>query len=143
MCGFADYSCGAICSPGDTHRPTPERAGDNEAVRCPNRRILRPSGTLPTLLMAAEPTSTRSTFGKRLVDQQDFVLVRRFKNRCPRVKVSPCDKQRRLPPLSFSVADPANEPTDPDNRKVAEYPYPDHECQNYRPGSDGGKKSTY
>ena len=35
MFGFADYSYGAICSPGDTHKPTPESATRKKKLMSP------------------------------------------------------------------------------------------------------------
>src|SRR5439155_25143205 len=43
--------------------------------------------------MAGETSSTRSTFGDGLVEQQDLLLVGRLKNRCPPFKVSPCHRR--------------------------------------------------
>ena len=61
-----------------------------------------PNGTLVTLLIAGKPSSTGSTFGNGLVEQQDLLLVGRLKNRCPPFKVSPC--HRRGCPLARRIA---------------------------------------
>src|SRR5437899_12646698 len=60
------------------------------------------NGNSVTLLRAGETSSTRSTFGNGLVEQQDLLLVGRLKDRCPLFKVSPC--HRRGCPLARRIA---------------------------------------
>jgi hypothetical protein len=60
------------------------------------------NGTSVTPLIAGETSSTRSTFGNGLVEQQDLLLVGRLKDRCPPFKVSPC--HRRGCPLARRIA---------------------------------------
>src|SRR6266567_5314778 len=60
------------------------------------------SGTSVTVLVAGETSSTRSTFGNGLVEQQDLLLVGRLKDRGPLFEVSPC--HRRGCPLARRIA---------------------------------------
>jgi hypothetical protein len=55
-------------------------SGLGQLLAC--KGFLAQSGTSVTLLIAGETSSTRSTFGNGLVEQQDLLLVGRLKNRC-------------------------------------------------------------
>lgn len=60
------------------------------------------NGTSVTLLIVGEISSTRSTSGNGLVEQQDLLLVGRLKTRCPPFEVSSC--HRRGCPLARCIA---------------------------------------
>ena len=68
----------------------------------PGPRACPLTGTSGMLLIVGEASSTRSTFGSGLVEQQDLLLVGRLKNRGPPFKVSPCHWRRG--PLARRIA---------------------------------------
>ena len=87
-CAFDQFEKVSLAAHWTRLRPSGPRCFADQPAQ--HRRERSRSGTSVTLPIAGETSSTRSTFGNGLVEQQDLLLVGRLENRCPLLKVSPC-----------------------------------------------------